>query len=72
MFRAETAKYCFDFGEGGVRGAVFDQDQGLAFGVDVGAVEGVARDNVDVGGEVGFEGTDLRVFARCLAADDSA
>jgi len=44
----------------------------LAAGVEVGAVEGVARDDVDVAGEVLFKGLDLGVLARGLAADDGA
>jgi hypothetical protein len=60
---AEAAEDRFDFGEGGVRGAVLDQDERLAAWVNVGAVEGVARDDVDVGGEVLLECLDLRVFA---------
>lgn len=51
---------------------MLDQHEGLAAGVDVGAVEGVAGDDFDVGGEVGFEGGDFRGFAGGLAADDGA
>jgi hypothetical protein len=60
---AEAAEDGFDFGEGGGRGAVLDEDEGLAAGVEVGAVEGVARDDVDVAGEVLFKGLDLGVLA---------
>jgi hypothetical protein len=41
-------------------------------GVDVGAVERVARDDVDIAGEVLLERLDLRVFTRCLTAYDGA
>jgi hypothetical protein len=33
-------------------------------------MEGVARDDVDIAGEVLLEGLDLRVFTRGLAADN--
>lgn len=49
---------------------MFDQDEGLAFGVYAGPVEGVAGHDADVGGEVFLEGGDLWGFARGLAADD--
>lgn len=51
---------------------MLDQHEGLAAGVDVGSVEGVAGDDLDVGGEVGFEGGDFGGFAGGLAADDGA
>lgn len=41
-----------DEGEVGVRGAVLDQYEGLAFGVYARPVEGVAGYNADVRGEV--------------------
>jgi hypothetical protein len=70
MLGAEAAEDRLDLGKGRVRGAVLDEDEGLVVGVDIGPVEGVARDNVDVAGEVFFECLDLGVFTGRLAADD--
>lgn len=67
-FRAEAAEDGFDEGVGFGAGAVLDEDEGLADGVDFGAVEGVAGDDFDVGGEVELEGFNLGGFARGLAA----
>lgn len=38
-------------------------------GVDVGVVEGMIRNDVDVGWEVGFKGFDFRVFVGGLVFD---
>lgn len=48
---------------------MFDQHQGLAFGVDSGAVQRVAGYDLDVGGEVFFKGGHFGGFARGLTAD---
>lgn len=49
---------------------MLDQDERLAFGVHTGSVEGVARHDADIGGEVLLKGFDLWGFARGLAAND--
>lgn len=49
---------------------MLDQHEGLAAGVDVGAVEGVTGYDLDVGGEVDFEGSDFGGFAGGLPADN--
>jgi hypothetical protein len=51
---------------------VLDQYKRLAFWVDAGPMEGMARYDADIGGEVLLEGFDLWGFARSLAADDGA
>ncbi len=68
----EAGQDLLDESDSSVRGAVLDYDEGLAFGIDAGAVKGVAGDDLDVGGEVRFEGRDLGGFGRGLAADYSA
>lgn len=61
------------FGGGvGVSVAVRDDDERLARGGDIGAVQGVAADYVDVGGKVFFEGGDFGGFAGGLTADYGA
>jgi hypothetical protein len=59
----KARKRVFDKGEGGVCGTVLDQDERLALGVDTGSVEGVAGYDLDVLGEVLFEGCDFWGFA---------
>lgn len=49
---------------------MFDQHQGLTFGVDSGAVQRVARYDLNVGGEVFFKGGHFGGFARSLTADN--
>lgn len=53
-----------------VRGAVFDQHEGLAFRVDARPVEGVARYDADIGGEVLLKGFDFGGFAGRLTANN--
>lgn len=50
---------------------MLDEDQWLSFWVDARAMEGVARYNVDVAGEVFLKGGNLGGFTRRLAADNS-
>lgn len=50
---------------------MLDQYERLAFGVHARPVEGVARDNADIGGEVFLKGCDFWGFAGGLTADDS-
>ena len=69
---AETGEHSLDAVEGVVRGAVFDEDERLAFGVDIRPVERVAGYNVDVFGEMSLEGGDFGGFAGGLAADYGA
>ena len=70
--RAEAGEHRLDPAKGRVRGPVLDQHQGLVERVDGRAVQGVDGDDVDVQGEVGLEGLDLRVLAGRLAAGDGS
>ena len=73
VFRAEAGEDAFHEGKGsGGKATVRDEDEGLTFGVDGGAMEGVDRDDGDVGREVGFEGGNFGGFGRGLAGDDGA
>lgn len=67
---AEARENMLNFVEVGLGGAVLDEDKGLAFGIDVRAVEGMAADDVNVLREVLLEGSNLGGFARCLTSDD--
>lgn len=49
-----------------------DDDEGLAAGVDAGAVEAVAGDDGDIGREVLLERSNLGSFAGGLSADNGA
>ena len=69
-FGFEAREHAGNEGEGGVGGTVLDEDEGLAGGRDVGAVERVAGDDFDVDGEVFLEGFDLGGFAGGLSADN--
>ena len=66
----EAGEYLFDLGERLVGGAMLDEHQRLALGIDIGTVEGVAGYDVNVGGQVLFEGLDLGIFTGRLAAND--
>lgn len=67
---AETGENIFNFVKVGLRGTVLNEDEGLALGINVGAVEGVAANDVNIIREVLLEGSDLGSFARCLTSDD--
>lgn len=69
---AEDGEDGLDSRDGGGGRAVADDDEGLVARVDVGAVEGVAGDDFDVGGEVALKSCDLGGLAGGLAADDGA
>lgn len=43
--------------------------QWLPFRVNIGPMEGMAGDDVNIGGEMLFQGCNLWGFARCLSAD---
>ena len=61
-----------DESEGGVGSTMLDYDKRLTFGVDPGAVKGVARDDLDVFGEVSLKGGDFGGLGGSLTADDGA
>lgn len=69
MLGAEDREDGLDLGDGGGRRAVGDDDERLVSRVDIGAVERVARDDLDIGREVALEGGDFGCLARCLAAN---
>lgn len=60
---AETAQDGLDLVERLIWGAVLNEDQRLVEGIDVGAMQRVARDDGDIGREVGLEGFDFGRFA---------
>lgn len=71
-FGPEAAQHRLDLVQRGVGRAVLDEHEGLVGRVDTGPVEGVAGDDVDVGGEVLLEGGDFGRLAGRLSADNGA
>jgi hypothetical protein len=59
----EAAQDSLDLAEGRVWSAVLNENKGLVVRVDVGAVERVAGDNVDIGRKMSLESGDLRGLA---------
>lgn len=68
----EAGQHAFDADNALLARAVRDNDQRLSAGVDVGAVQGVAGDDLDVGREVRLEGGHLGRLARGLSAHNGA
>lgn len=68
----EAGEYMLDLGERFIGGAMLDEHQRLALGIDIGAVEGMAGYDVNVGGQVLLEGLDLGIFTGRLAANNGA
>lgn len=66
----EAGEHGLDLADGRVRSAVLNDDQGLVLGIDTGAVEGMAGDDVDVRGEMSLESGNLGGFTRCLSSDN--
>lgn len=70
--RVEAGQYVLDLGERLVGSTMLDEHQGLALGIDIGTVEGVAGYDIDIGGQVFLEGLDLGIFTGGLAANYGA
>lgn len=68
----KAREYVLNLGERFVGGAMLDEHQRLALGIDIGAVKGVAGHDVNVGGQVLFESLDLRIFTGRLATNNGA
>lgn len=66
----ETAQDSLNFAERRVWSAVLNENKRLVVRVDVGAVERVAGDNVDIGRKMSLESGDLGGLARGLASDN--
>lgn len=66
----ETAQDSLNFAKRRVWSAVLNENKRLVVRVDVGAVERVAGDNVDIGRKMSLESGDLGGLARCLASDN--
>lgn len=51
---------------------MLDQCERLTLGIDLRSMQGMARDNLDVFGQVFFEGSYLDLFTRSLASNNGA
>ena len=51
---------------------MLDQCERLTLGINLGSMQGVAGDDLDVFGQVFFEGSYLDLFTRSLASDNGA
>jgi hypothetical protein len=66
----ETAQDGLDLAEGRVWSAMLNENKRLIVRINIGTVERVAGNDVDIGRKMSLESGDLWRFARSLASDD--